>query len=66
MAFITGSDETGSCEFVIFPKTLKNYENISIGNLIKVRGIVEKRLNEYQIIVNKIKFLQGDNNEEQK
>ncbi len=64
MAFITGSDETGSMEFVLFPKVLKGYENIEKGNIIKIRGKVEKRLNEIQVIVDKIKYLQGDNNEE--
>ena len=64
MAFITGSDETGSMEFVLFPKVLKGYENIEKGNVIKIRGKVEKRLNEIQVIVDKIRLLQGDNNEE--
>ena len=60
MAFITGSDETSSFEFTLFPKVFKLYENIEVGNLIKVRGKVERRLNEYQIIVEKIKILEGE------
>ena len=64
MAFITGSDETGSKEFIIFPKALKGFENIEKGNILKVRGKVEKRLNEIQVIVEKMKYLQGDKNEE--
>ena len=64
MAFMTGSDETGSKEFILFPKALKGYENLERGNLVKVRGKVEKRLNEIQVIVDKIKNLQGENNEE--
>ena len=63
MAFITGSDETGSKEFIIFPKVLKGFENIGKGNIIKVRGKVEKRINEIQVIVEKIKILQGEENE---
>ena len=63
MAFVTGSDETGSKEFTIFPKTYNHYSNIEKGNLLLVRGKVEKRLNELQIIVDKIKFLEGEINE---
>ena len=65
MAFITGSDETGSIEYTLFPKTYNNYfNNISTGYLLKIRGRVEKRVNEYQIIVDRIKILEGDNDEE--
>ena len=64
MAFITGSDETASLEYTLFPKIYKLYNNIEKGNIIKVRGNVEKRLNEYQIIVDKIRILEGENNEQ--
>ena len=64
MAFLTGSDETGSKEFIVFPNTFKNFENLEKGNIIKVRGKVEKRLNEIQVIVDKMKYLQGESNEE--
>ncbi len=64
MAFLTGSDETGSKEFIIFPKILRGFENIEKGNIIKIRGKVERRLNETQVIVDKIKYLQGEKNEE--
>ncbi len=64
MAFITGSDETISMEFTLFPKIYQLYSNIEKGNILKVRGTVEKRLNEYQIIVSKIRILQGEKNEE--
>lgn len=63
MAFITGSDETGSMEFIVFPKTYFGNENLSRGNVIKIRGKVEKRLNEIQVIVDKIKIIRGGNNE---
>ena len=65
MAFLTGSDETGTCEFTLFPRVFNNYQNLEKGNLIKIRGNVEKRLNELQIIAEKIKYLQGAENEEQ-
>ena len=64
MAFVTGSDETGSKEFILFPKTYNTYQQLEKGNLIKIRGKVEKRLDEIQIIVDKIKYLEGEENEE--
>ena len=63
MAFVTGSDETGNCEYTIFPKLWKQYNQLEKGNLLKVRGTVEKRLNNIQIIVEKIKPLQGEEHE---
>jgi len=64
MAFLTGSDETASMEYTIFPKVYKQYDFIEKGNLLKVRGTVEKRLNQFQIIVEKIKVLNaGEENE---
>ena len=64
MAFISGSDETGSREFTLFPKVYNNYSNLTRGNVIKVRGKAEKRLNEVQVIVDRIRILQGEENEE--
>ena len=52
MYFLTGSDETGICEFVMFPK---NYTEVSIGNTYLISGKIEKRFDKYQIIINKIK-----------
>ena len=64
MAFITGSDETGSREFTLFPKVYNSNNNLERGNIIKVRGKAEKRLNEVQVIVDRIRILQGEENEE--
>ncbi len=64
MAFMTGSDETTSKEFILFPKTFEKYQNIEKGDILKIRGKVEKRLNEIQIIVDRIRKIQGENNEE--
>ena len=55
MAFVTGSDETRSQEFTLFPKVFKTLEDITRGDIVKIRGTVEKRLNEIQIVVEKIK-----------
>ena len=63
MAFITGSDETATAEFTFFPKIYKSCSNITKGDLLKVRGMVDKRYDQYQIVVNKVKILEGDKNE---
>lgn len=60
MAFITGSDETGTMDYTLFPRTYKEYSNIQKGDLLKVRGNVERRLDQYQIIIEKIKNLQEE------
>ena len=57
MSFITGSDETARMDFTLFPKIYKLYFAIERGDLLKIRGKVEKRLNKYQIVVEKIKYL---------
>lgn len=59
MAFLTGSDETSTMEYTLFPRTYNEYSDIKKGDLLKVRGTVEKRLNQYQIIVEKIRNLQA-------
>ena len=63
MAFLTGSDETGTREFIIFPKEYLKYQDIKIKDLLKIRGHVEKRLNVFQIIVQNIEILKGEDNE---
>lgn len=64
MSFVTGSDETCSKEFILFPKIYKEYSNIEKGALLKIRGKVERRIDEIQIIVDKIKYLKGESDEE--
>ena len=60
MSFITGSDETATMDYTLFSKVYNEYSNIQKGDLLKVRGTVEKRLNQYQIVVEKIKYLQEE------
>ena len=60
MAFFTGSDETTAKEFTMFPTTFKKYPNVERGTLLKVRGHVERRLDEIQIVVEKLKELKGE------
>ena len=57
MMFITGSDELSQIDIVLFPKTYNENKNIKEGNVIKIRGKVEKRYDEYQIIANNIIIL---------
>ena len=58
MGFIAGSDETDDIDLVMFPKTFKQYSNISEGNIILVNGKVEKRFDQYQVVINKLKVLE--------
>ncbi len=64
MSFVTGSDETATVDFTLFPRTYNVYPDIVRGDILKVRGNVEKRIDEWQIIANKIKKLNGEDNEE--
>ena len=57
MAFINAQDEFGSISLTLFPKTYKNYLFLKKKNIIRVFGRVEKRYDQYQIIVNSIKKL---------
>ena len=57
MSFITASDEFGKISLTLFPNTYKQYNNIKKKNIIRVYGKVEKRFDQYQIIVNSLKFL---------
>lgn len=52
MVFITGSDETSICEFILFPR---EFCDIIIGSIYMIEGKVEKRFDKYQIVINRIK-----------
>ena len=64
MAFLTASDEFDTMEYTLFPTTYLKYNYLERGNIILVTGKVEKRLTDLQIIVDNVKILNGDNNEE--
>ena len=55
MAFITASDETGKGDFVVFPKIVNQIFDIKTGDIVHIKGHVERRYDRYQIIVNEIK-----------
>ena len=54
MAFVKASDEYKQIDLTLFPKTYKDNNNIKSHDIIKVYGKVEKRLDNYQIVVSKI------------
>ena len=58
MAFIVGSDEFGEVNLTCFPDVYKKFNNIKVGNIIKIFGKVEKRYDEYQVIINNISILE--------
>ena len=60
MMFVTASDSTSNASFTLFPKIYIKYADISRGDLLKIEGKVERRLSEYQIIVDKITNLKED------
>ena len=57
MGFVMGSDETGSADFIIFPKNNKFLIDIKKDDLVKIRGQVTRRNDKYQIVVSNIEKL---------
>ena len=58
MCFISGSDELMTADIVMFPKLYEKYKNIKEGDIILVKGKVEKRFDKYQIVLNDLKILE--------
>ena len=54
MGFISASDETGTCDFIVFPKNNNLLIDIRKDDLVKIRGQVTRRLDKYQIVVSNI------------
>jgi len=57
MAFLYGSDPSFVMDYTMFPEVYNNNSDIERGDVVLIRGRVEKRLDKYQIIVYKIKKL---------
>ena len=55
MVFISGSDELSNIDLTVFPDTYQEMEHIEKGDILLARARVEKRYDQYQLIVNKIK-----------
>ena len=64
MAFITASDETGSIDFIFFPRIYKNNMDIKKGDICIFTGTVEKRYDELQLVVSKVEYVRRENEEE--
>jgi len=57
MGFFSGSDETDTADYVIFPKNNSLLYDIKKDDFIKVRGQVTRRLDKYQIVVSNIEII---------
>ena len=57
MGFFSGSDETDTSDFVIFPKNNKYLYEIKKDDMVKVKGQVTKRIDKYQIVVSSIEII---------
>ena len=54
MGFISGSDETDTGDFTIFPKKAKLLDIVNKNDLVKIRGQVTRRNDKFQIVVSNI------------
>lgn len=54
MGFISGSDETGVADFIVFPKNNRLLSEVRKDDFVKVRGQVTRRNDKYQIVVSSI------------
>ncbi|MDD2208501.1 MAG: OB-fold nucleic acid binding domain-containing protein, partial [Bacilli bacterium] len=57
MAFLQISDETGKLDYILFSNRIGYINQIKVGDLLKINGKAEKRLDKYQIIINTITIL---------
>ena len=54
MAFVKASDEYRQIDLTLFPNLYQENKNLTIYDIIKIYGKVEKRFDNYQIVVSKI------------
>ncbi len=54
MAFIEASDDTGKCEFVVFPKYFYLLQNLAKNDMIKVWGKVSKRYDKINVLISNV------------
>ncbi len=57
MAFFSGSDATRILDFTLFPRIYQNYQQVEKGDLCLITGKVEKRLDQIQMIVDKLQVI---------
>ncbi|PLT32299.1 DNA polymerase III subunit alpha [Bacillus sp. V5-8f] len=59
MAFLSGSDETGDLDAVVFPNVYKNHMALlNAGNIVMFSGSIEKRDSKKQLIVQEVYSLE--------
>ena len=54
MAFLDLSDDTGKISCTVFPKKILYLNDLKVGDIVKIKGQVQKRLDNYQIILEKL------------
>ena len=57
MGFMSGSDETGTTDFIIFPKNNKFLTQFKKDDFVKIRGQVTRRNDKFQIVVSNIELI---------
>ena len=57
MGFISGSDETGTADFIVFPKNNKFLTSFKKDNFVKIRGQVTRRNDKFQIVVSNMELI---------
>ena len=63
MAFVTIFDETSKLEVVFFPRTYKEYMNLTKKNMIvMLEGYIDNNRNENNFIINKVTLLEDEDN----
>lgn len=60
MCFITGSDEIFNIDLILFPMVYQKYNYIKQGDILGVKGKVERRYDKYQIIISEIVVLKNN------
>lgn len=58
MCFVSGSDELSTTDIVMFPRVYTKYSDLKVGDIILVKGRVEKRFDKYQVVSSSIDRLQ--------
>ena len=54
MCFLSLSDETSTGDFVVFPKNINMIQDVKGNDIIEIEGTVERRLDKYQVVINRI------------
>lgn len=57
MGFMSGSDETGTADFIIFPKNNQFLNSFRKDDFVKIRGQVTRRNDKFQIVVSNIELI---------